>query len=145
LGDDTVYGFLTWELFSRKWQKSQASKYYLCSVVVELEGTPVTDELCHGCSNAWDLSTTIIESDCPETTQENELFTSITGLALGAVPDEIQADMPIAGITAGSYLSYDNEEWQPHGWAMEPNTATGWTGGESLDLWPAFTWDLDSL
>jgi len=144
--DETgAYGFINWEVFSRRWSKRQAAKHYLCSVVVELEGTPDTDELCMGCSDAWTLSSTVADSDCPAATQELALFTSPTGLAIGAVPSELADHMPLSDINAGSYISYADEEWQAHGWALEPDNEGGWTGGDELSLWPAYAWDLDAL
>jgi hypothetical protein len=145
INDTEAYGFISWEIFSRRWSKRQAAKHYLCTVVVEVEGTSDTGELCTGCSDAWTLSATIADSDCPSATQELELFTSPTGLAIGAVPSELADQMPLAGINAGSYISYDQADWQAHGWALEPDNQSPWEGGAELSLWPAFAWDLESL
>ena len=103
------------------------------------------ENICTGCSDAWDLTATISDSDCPSETQELPLFVSMTGLAIGAVPADIQASMPLEGINAGSYIAYDDSDWQAHGWALEPDGQSPWAGGDTINLWPAFTWDLESL
>jgi hypothetical protein len=145
IDESTVEGFITWEVFSRRWTKRQAAKHYLCAVVVEVEGSVDTGELCTGCSDAWTLTSTVADTDCAEGTEELELFTSPTGLAIGAVSNELADQMPLAGINAGSYISYNNEDWQTHGWVLEPDYASPWAGGDELSLWPAFAWDLEGL
>lgn len=145
IDDSAVEGFISWELFGRRWSKRQAAKHYLCTVVVEVQGSIDTGELCTGCSDAWTLSSSVADSDCPSGTEELELFTSPTGLAIGAVSNELAEQLPLAGITAGSYVSYNNEDWQPHGWVLEPDYESAWVGGDELSLWPAFAWDLEGL
>lgn len=146
-GDD-LYGFQTWEFFGKAWQKKQRKKHYLCSVVVELLGTAM--DPCDGCDLAWSIESALLETDCSPSLAENEAFTALQGLALGDVDSEIEVDNPYPGDSLGGYVSYEEEAWEPHGWAYPTAYDYGeaptveWDD-EPFMFWPAFVWEVDQL
>lgn len=112
--DDGAHGFQTWEVFGPKWTNKQRDRHYVCAVLVELEGQP-SDCDAPGCAVAWDLTPTVLESDCPDLAlADDPLFTSMRRLALGG--PYTAEDAPWAGRTTTSWADY-GRGWEQHGWA----------------------------
>src|SRR5688500_8571193 len=60
VGED-LHGIHTWQLFSEPWHESRDDRHYVCSVLVEIWGTPSE---CPGCTFAWAVETELLETDC---------------------------------------------------------------------------------
>ena len=142
---DGVEGIQTWELFGEKWGRRFAEKWYVCSVVVEFEGTAT--DLCEGCTHAWDVTPTVAESDCPEGTADDPHFVGLTHVGLGGGPPDVDAKDPHPGDTSGAWADY-GDGWLSYGWAYaealdhdEDGPAT-WDGTAPFALWPAWAWEM---
>lgn len=142
---DGVYGLQTWELFGERWGRRFAPRYYVCSVVVELEGTPTTP--CEGCTHAWAVTPALVESDCAEGVDADPHFRSLTTLGLGGPPPAVDGKDPHPGATSGAWADY-GDGWIAYGWAYPQalddggEAAAGWDGAAPFTLWPAWAWEM---
>jgi len=138
-----VTGFQTWELFSEKWDKNHAEKHYICAVVVEFEGAVTS---CTSCVAAWEVTTSVLESDCDAAIVDDPMFTSLVGIGLGNLSEDPAAPHP--GSTSEGRADY-GAGWETHGLAWpktldEGGTAgAAWDGVEPFTLWPTAAWPLE--
>jgi hypothetical protein len=148
-GADGVYGFQTWELFSKRWSRGYKDKFYVCSIVVELDGEArAPDATCPGCTRAWEVFPAVLESDCDPSLAAESGYLALRGLALGPVDDAIREDDPFPGQSQGGFADY-GAGWETHGWAYPealdhdgvPQSAS-WDGDQAFTLWPAYAWEL---
>lgn len=146
---DGVHGFQTWEFFSKRWSKNFKDRHYICSIVVELQGEErAPDATCSGCTRAWEIYPTVLETDCDATMASDTSYLALRGLALAPVDTELREDDPYPGQSQGGVADY-GAGWEPHGWAYpESLDASGaaesvaWDGEQPFVLWPAYVWDL---
>lgn len=149
-GDVDIHGFQTWELFSSRWTKNYSEKFYICSVLVEFDGTPDTaGEACSACDLTWAVEPVLLETDCAEQIASDPGFLSLSRIGLGLVGADIAADDPYPAQSQGGYADYSTDEWVSHGWAYPEsldNRGTAdeldWDGDQAFTLWPAFIWNL---
>ncbi len=147
--DGAIYGFEKWQIYAEPWLEEPEKKHYLCAVVMEIEGTPITPD-CEGCPDAWSITTRMSESDCDDKTTANPLFFQLTRLGLGTVDDAIEDEPPYEE-ALGSWAAYEGEIWESHGWAYPSIAAEGetpttweWNTQEPFDLIPAWSWPINS-
>lgn len=111
--DDTVHGFQTWQIYGPKWEKKYDDRHYVCSVVTEIAGAPVPCDAEPGCTWAWELTSTVLESDCVDPAlAEDPLFESLLRVALGG--PALAEDVPWPGFTSVGWVDYGNG-WEIHG------------------------------
>lgn len=140
-----VYGLQTYEIFGEKWARWFAERWYICSVVVEFEGAPTT--VCEGCTHAWAVEPAIVETDCPEGTETDPQFLSLTRVGLGGPPPDVEAKDPHPGATTAAWADY-GDGWIPYGWAYprvlddRGDAGSAWDGVEPFALWPAWAWEM---
>lgn len=144
----TLYGFQTWELFARPWGRTGKAKHYLCAVVVELEAEArEPDPSCTGCSQAWAVQPSLLESDCDPQLAEDLRFLSLRGLAVGPVEEELVEADPYPEASLGGRADY-GAGWEPHGWVypatwdVEGSPQSPWDIEQQLIWWPAYAWEL---
>jgi hypothetical protein len=149
VGED-IHGFETWQIYTDRWAKHDKEKFYVCAVVVELEGTPTAPgDGCRGCALAWDVTPTVIDSDCADRLTDDPGFLALTRLAIGDVGNGLDADNPYPAKAQGGWADYGTGEWEAHGWAYPESLDTrgqaasaDWDGDQPFQFWPAFYWDL---
>ena len=141
--DSGITGFQTWEFFGERWSKGRSGKHYLCTVIVGLTGSPAN---CQPCVTAWDIETSLVESDCPSKITDGPLPLSLVGLGIGELAAE--GDPPYPEQTSESWADY-GMGWERHGWAYpdgldhgHSSTSTHWDGTEAYTLWPTSAWPL---
>src|SRR5678815_344913 len=143
---DGIHGFQTWSIYADGWQRRYKERYFVCSVVVELSGTPAATP-CPDCDFTWAVTPELAETDCTdESLASAPGFLSLTGLGLGAVPSALRDNNPYPSRSQGSYADY-GADWVSHGWGYPESLDTrgeasdaGW-GAQPFELWPAFYWD----
>lgn len=146
--DGGAHGFQTWQLYGERWADGYDDKHYVCAVVVELYGAPVTCDAEPECTTAWDFGQgTVLETDCADPSiADDPLFTSVTRVGLGAPVsgDEI----PWPGLTSVGWVDYGGG-WEVHGTAWPEALDLGrsvtsgeWDGVEPFQFVPeqAFPW-----
>jgi hypothetical protein len=141
---DGIQGFQTWNLYDARWESNHSERAFVCSVVVQIAGEPTSD-LCEGCTAAWLVTPTLLESDCDDGVSVEPGFLSLAGVALGPVPSSLGDDDPYPGQSVGGYADY-GDGWMSHGWAYpdaldlgDAPAGVGWGDGP-YRLWPAFVW-----
>lgn len=147
---ETVYGFHTWELYAERWKRKQKDKHFICSVVVEVWGTPSEpSEGCLGCTHAWSTEVELLETDCADDLLTPR-YLSLQEVGLGELTADLAAEDPFPGQSVGGWARYGDEDVLPHGFAYpatldeggQPETSD-WDGVEPFTWWPAWAWDLD--
>jgi hypothetical protein len=140
-----ISGFETWNLYDARWEQHRSERAFVCSVVVRLDGVTAEAD-CAGCTDAFDVTPTFLESDCVGNLPDDPGFLSLRRLAVGPVAADATADDPYPGQSVGAYADH-GAGWESHGWAFpdaldqgEP-AGDGW-GAEPFDVWPSFAWDL---
>lgn len=149
--DGGVYGFQTWEVFSERWTKQFDERYYLCSVVVELSGSPIQVEGdCSGCELAWSVTPSLLETDCGDAIAADPGFLSLSRVGLGEVGADLIEGDPYPTRSAGGYADYGDGVWVAHGWAYPEALDTrgsvvdsDWNEEQPFTFWPAWVWDLN--
>lgn len=135
---DGIYGLQSWELFDERWADSYAARYYVCGVVVALEGTPVTPpEGCQGCEAAWEVTTRFVESDCEATVAADPAFLDIRGIGVGAPPADAPLEDPHPGASRGAWADY-GDGYDSYGWAYAEALDHGGTDA----TWDAAPWSF---
>jgi hypothetical protein len=145
-----VYGFQTWEMFAENWTRRFAERHYVCSVVVELVGTPTAaGDDCVECTAAWSVETALLETDCEATLAEDPGYLALERVAIGAAVSELAEDDPYPSESHGGYVDYGTGLWEVHGWAYPDALDAAaqaddleWNGQQPFTLWPAYAWDL---
>ena len=137
---DGAHGFQTWEMFGPKWTKKQRDRFYICSVLVELDGEASTCDA-PDCVFAWNVSPAVLETDCADAAFADEpLFTSLQRIALGGA--YAAADAPWPGRTTTSWADYGSG-WEQHGFAYPEAFDWGgagdpaWTGEDPFLFTPS--------
>jgi hypothetical protein len=140
---DGFFGFETWQVYSKRWVEHPEARYYLCSVVEQLEGTP---GVCSDCAISWDVVPSLVETDCPRGTEDDPIFTSLRGLGFGDPAPA--ADAPHPGSTTEVQADY-GFGWEDYGQAWPEvldsggtTTTPDWDGEQAFDLWPNGAWAL---
>jgi len=141
---DAVYGLQTWEVFGERWGRRFQERWYICSVVVEFDGSPT--EPCEGCTHAWAVEPAFVESDCPDATAEQANFLDLTHVGIGGPAPTVESDDPHPGESIGAWADY-GEGWTEYGWAYPQALDEGGDGGAwdetaPFTLWPAWAWEL---
>ncbi|MCB9688764.1 MAG: hypothetical protein H6735_27235 [Alphaproteobacteria bacterium] len=135
--DGGAHGFETWQIHGPKWQRNGKDRYYVCGVVVALDG-PAVDCDIEGCVVAFELTPTPVETDCPGTLADDPLFLSLHRLAIGA---PAAGEVPWPGFTSETYADYGSG-WEVYGqsWteALDHGGAgqLGWNGTDPYQLVP---------
>ena len=139
-----IQGFQSWELFDAGWSKGYSERHYLCAVVVRISGNPSSRE---DCTNAWDITTRILETDC-DNVDPNE-FLGLEALAFIATNATAEEEAPYPGQSAIIRADY-GQGWEPYGWGWPSaldqgiaSTSDGtFSGTEPFQLRPTLLWDL---
>lgn len=138
-GDDVI-GFQTWNLYREGWKKRQHDKFYVCAVVVALEGAPTP---CDDCTEAWRVEAARVETDCTGAWSADPLFTSIVRVGYG--PATSSEAPPHAGASDEGRVDY-GDGWEVHGWAYPAGLDHGEASGDwpdtPLQLWPTAAFPL---
>ncbi len=139
-----ILGFQSWQIYGEPWRDNPDARFYVCGVVVQLDGTPTA---CDDCIAAWETTATVVETDCPDAIASDPLFTSVVAVGIGeASPD---AEAPYPGSSAIGWIDY-GFGWEEHGWAWPAALDEGgsgtvpWDGTEPYQLWPRSIWPLDA-
>lgn len=151
--DDDVHGFVTWAFYSERWAKTTDDRYFVCSLLVELSGSPaIADEACPSCSEAWSVTATAAGTDCAESLAADPAYVGLTRLGIGALDSDLTIDDPHPGQSSGGYADYGDGEWIAHGWAYpegletgDPPTDLAWNDEQPFVLQPAWFWSLDGV
>ncbi len=148
--EDGVSGVHTWSFFSAGWEQSQSEDDLVCEIVQELTGSvvaPLTG--CQGCTATYGIELVDVVSDCSEGLSADPGLHALLGFGFGPVPDELAEDDPHPDLSAGWYLTLDDEVMEGHGFAYpsaldrdEEVTFSGWIVGETYTLSPAYAWQL---
>lgn len=131
-----VHGFQTWQVYGPKWPKKYDDRHYVCSVVTEISGDPITCDAEPGCTFAWELAAAVLETDCSDPTlAEDPLFVSLARVALGGAA--AGEDVPWPGFTSVGWADYGNS-WEVHGDAYPEALDLGGTvaGGDWDEIQP---------
>lgn len=147
-----VYGFQTWEFFGKGWETSFESRFYVCSLVVELKGIAAA-EPCADCSQAFQLFPALMETDCDPAFVEDELFTSIEAIGMAPMTTATYEgqDTPWPEQSQAAWGRYGGEAWAAQGWAYPAELDVGkeasgaWDGQKPFQFWPAYAWDVSGL
>lgn len=145
-----IHGFQTWEMYSSHWTKNYHDKFYVCSVLVELYGTPgAPGDACADCTQTWDVDTSVLETDCYDQIASDPGWLSLSRVGIGPVASEISADDPFPAQSHGGYADYSTGQWVSHGWAYPESLDNrgqaddlDWNGTQPFTLWPAYVWNL---
>ena len=87
---DQLVGFHTWSLFGPGFERGAKPRHFACSAVFLLTLEP--DDTCAACTSAWRVTEEWADGDCDESVLPDEL--GLTGVGLGAVPDELRGQEP---------------------------------------------------
>ena len=143
--DSGVYGFQTWEFYADG--RGFNEKSYVCAAVVEITGDSA--EPCDGCTDAWEVSAALLESDCDASLSADPGLLTLSRLAIGPGDSSIFEDDPHPGLSLGGFADYGSGEWLTHGWAYPQSldvageAADGSWGSEPFLFWPAWAWQLE--
>lgn len=142
-----VTGLQTWQVYTERWGNNLAERYYLCTVLVEVQGEPRAPD-CDGCAYAWDVQTSLADSDCADDTTDLDGFTALRAIGLTEAAPDFATRPTYNQTSAGAWADY-GEGWVPYGWAYpdawndgEPSGTLVWNGDEAFALQPAFAWEL---
>lgn len=146
---DAVYGFQTWELYGPKWIENTKPNTYACAVVTELEGAPIPCDADPGCTVAWEVTTAVVETDCPDPAiADGPLFLSLLRVGIGGPDGSPEAPWP--GKTQVGWADYGNG-WEVHGYAYPEALDLGgtvesgeWDGIQPFLMVPTQSFPLDS-
>ena len=141
--DGGIHGIHTWELFSERWHESRDDKHYVCSVIVELWGTP--SDACPDCMVAWDVQSEVLETDCDPAVADEPQLVALPGVGIGDLTADPEAPYPSSTYTG--YVDYGSGTWEVHGWAYpealdlgtQP-TSNAWDDEQPFQLWPTLDW-----
>lgn len=149
-GEGGVVGYHQWHLYDARFERSPRERTYACGAVMELVGSPRA--LCEGCTEAWDLSTTLLETDCDAIAIDLATLPKLTRVGLAPMAGDLALVDPYPGIAQLAMVGYDDggvDEW---GWAWPASldhdgTADGpsWNDRQDFTLWPAYVWELAAL
>ncbi len=147
-GASDITGVQSWALFDALYVERRSPKRFVCTVLVELTGTPA-EAPCEGCT-AWDTVAVQQGEDCPRGALARlDVFEGITGVGIGPVRRDLQDPPPHASVE-GAWVRYPETGWIGHGWAwpdglLEDEVSPGpWDGSRTFVLWPGEAWDLTS-
>ena len=148
--EDGLSGAHTWTFYSSSWESSQSDDDRVCEIVQELTGSVVAPmEGCQGCAATYAIDLVEVVSDCSDGLSADPGLEALLGFAFGPVPSEVAEDDPHPDVSAGWYLTLDNEVMEGHGFAYpsalardEEVSFSGWIAGETYILEPAYAWQL---
>jgi hypothetical protein len=139
--ENGVYGFQTWNLYRKAFQRKQHERTFVCAIVVELEGRSTG---CPSCTHAWSTETSLLETDCTPEQVENPVFLSLSALGVG----EFAPEGPHASLTSLGWVDY-GYGWEEHGWAYPSGldqgqavSDAGWDGEQPFTFLPTAAWPL---
>lgn len=144
-------GLQVWNLYAVRWDRKQNDRYYLCRVVQEIEGDVLPPlEGCETCRASYSVEITATELDgCTEDQVADLVLDGVRAYGIGALPADLQPDIPYPTVELGWYLSFDAEVAEPMGYAYpqaldqgDPTAPSGWQSGEVYSLTPAYAWEL---
>ena len=130
-GPTEVFGVQTWQIYGPSWDRSNRDRHYVCSVLVEFEGTAIPCDAEDTCDAAWSLQREVVESDCLRAVDTSDpLFVSLRRLALGSPSRGVNAPHPLASVR--SWADYGGG-WERHGHAYPDALDRGEAGGALSD------------
>lgn len=142
---DGAHGFETWNLYDARWEQHRSERAFVCSVVVRLDAVTAEPD-CADCTVAFDVTPSLLESDCEGDLPDDPGFLSLRRLALGPVPADLVEDDPYPGQSVGAWADHGGG-WESHGWAFpaaldEGEDAAPTWASAPFQLWPAFAYHL---
>ena len=139
----TLSGTQSWQVYSKPWQKHFNAKHYLCTTLIEIQGTQSEPD-CPDCLAAFDLTVDLADSDCSTALTDNETFLSLRRIGFGPLVE----GGPYPGSTSVGFADY-GQGWEVHGWAYVAGVSDGaledagpWNAIDAFELEPTFVWDL---
>jgi hypothetical protein len=143
-------GTQLWELFAADWANTGDADAYVCARAQLVSGAVAAPLAgCDGCTAAYDLTISELESDCPSPFAEDPAYLTPKAIGLGDIPTDYTDLDPYPGRSVGWYVSVDNVSAEFYGFAYEESLewagevgAPGWASGQRYTLWPAYAWDL---
>ncbi|MCB9777792.1 MAG: hypothetical protein H6742_04450 [Alphaproteobacteria bacterium] len=145
-----IEGYQVWELYEKRWQKSQDEKHHVCAVVQQVEGELVSDlDGCLACDAAYRITLTPLESDCDPAVADDPGLAGMTHYAFGEVDQDHAGSDPYPGRSVGWYVGWDGESAELMGFAFDEELEhvdgqpqSGWGPGARYVLDPAYAWEL---
>jgi len=141
--DTGIHGYQSWLIYQDRWERKQQDRFFLCSVVVEFDGSPSP---CDDCDVAWRVDPRVTDGDCPSAMMDDPLFTRLEQIGLRRADDGF--DTPHPGQTSTGYADY-GWGWEIHGMAWPATLDHGghtpdaaWSGEEPFTLSPVLAWPL---
>lgn len=115
-GGEATRANQTWQVYAEPWTRRFDARHFVCAVLVELDVAPSEPD-CPGCTQAFAVVPTVIDTDCPDPLASLPDWTSLARLGIGEVPGD------------GPHLS-SARAWADHGggWAD-----WGWAHPDALD------------
>jgi len=143
-------GVQAWSFFTSAWGHAKGDGAFLCARTQELTGTTAAPlPGCVGCTAAYTLTVTEIDSDCDADLAEDPSYTLPVAIAIGPVDDALADLDPHPGRSLGWYASFDGVSLQSYGFAWDlaldeggDAGPPGWNPGQTYSLGPSFAWDL---
>lgn len=86
-GASPARGNQTWQIYAEPWTRRFDARHFVCAVLVDLEITPSEPD-CPGCTQAFTVAPTLVDTDCPEALAGLPDWTSLVRLGLGEVPGD---------------------------------------------------------
>lgn len=141
--DDGIRGFQTWQLYGSRWERKQKDSTFVCTIVVELDGTETP---CTDCQIAWEVTPAVLDSDCDPAVAAQPTWTWLERISVG-LPLTDGARYP--GQTVQGFADY-GWGWEVHGQAWPDAVASGtgagldgtWDGIEPFAFWPELAWPV---
>lgn len=145
-----IEGYQVWELYEKKWRKSQDEKHHVCAVVQQVQGSLVSDlDGCLGCQATYRVTVTPLESDCEPAVADDPGLAGMTHFAFGEIDQTHQSADPYPGRSVGWYVGWDGQSTELMGFAWDEELESvdgqphsGWAAGVRYVLEPAYAWEL---
>ena len=147
---DRIFGFQTWEFYSKRWRRNQSDQFHVCARVQQVEGTQVDPMSgCRECDSVYEITLTELESDCVDEIGSDYSYAGSTHYGLGPLTPELDKQNTHDGADLGWYVSWDGQTLEPLGYAWSEavelessDTGTVSEPVERLVLWPGYAWQL---
>lgn len=141
-----LHGIESWELFSEGWGRHFNQRFYVCGIVVELNGTETTP--CDRCTQAWSVQTSLVETDCADGVADDAHYLALDAIGIGDSLPDVTGKVPYEGQSSGAWASY-GDGWEAYGWAYPKALDDGdsvqdaaWDGTKPFALLPAYAWQI---
>jgi hypothetical protein len=143
-------GVQAWSFFTSAWGRAKSDQAFVCARSQEVSGTTAAPlPGCIGCTAAYTLTVSEIDSDCDADLADDPSYTLPVAIAIGPVDDALADLDPHPGRSLGWYASFDGVQLESYGFAWDialdeggDAGPPGWNPGQTYTLGPSFAWDL---